>query len=163
MSAYIISKDRASFVEKHFFEWSFNLPEDSLPDKELFLKLTHPAELHLLAYIYNWDDGPVVLEWILDSPLCTKATANLIFWRSAPDYYLRFDLEGDPKARPSEAAVLSLLRKIVRRHENNSFHELEIDFDPTEELEDIDTEEPKWTIPGAVYDRIHGVEIQLAN
>jgi hypothetical protein len=164
MSAYTISKDRASFVEEHFFQWSFDddMPDDAGPDKSLFLQLDHPAELHYLAAIYNWDDGPIVLDWILDSPLCSRATANLIFWRSAPDYYLRYDLNDLDSCPGHDREVLSLLSNFVRRYAGGSFHEIDIDFDPEAETEEITTQEPKWEFPAGVYDRIHGLKIQTA-
>jgi hypothetical protein len=61
------------------FQWSFLQPDGYLPDKALFNQLAHPAELYYLASIYNWDDGATVLGWVLDSALCTRSTANLLF------------------------------------------------------------------------------------
>lgn len=163
MPAYTLSKSQTLFVDEHFFEWSFDLiSDDAIPDKSLFLQLNHPAELHYLASIYNWDDSPIVLDWVLDSPLCSRATANLIFWRSAPDYYLRYDLNDLDSCPIRDREVLSLLNNFVRRYASGSFHEIDIDFDPEAEIEEITTPEPKWEFPAGVYDRIHGLKIQTA-
>jgi hypothetical protein len=163
MTIYKLPRRRAKFIEDHFFQWSFNRPDDFPPNSKAFSELSHPAELHYLASIYNWDDGPEVLEWIVGSPLCSRSTANLIFWRAAPDYYLRFDLESAEGARPSERSVLFLLRKIVLRYRHGGYSGVDIEFDPDEEIEDIMTEDPKWTIPDEVYDRIDGIKIRIAN
>jgi len=67
MPNYIVNIARRLFIEQHFFQWSFDKPDDFLPDRKRFLQLTHPAELHYMANIYNWDDGATVLEWLLGS------------------------------------------------------------------------------------------------
>src|ERR1700761_8698510 len=58
---YVVSHARQEFIRTHFFQWSFGQPESYVPDKALFLSLAHPADLHYLANIYNWDDGELVL------------------------------------------------------------------------------------------------------
>lgn len=161
MATYKISRRRARFIEAKFFQWSLYKPDDTPPDAEAFSKLSHPAELHYLASIYNWDDGPKVLEWVVDSPMCSRSTANLIFWRSAPDYYLKFDLDTAEGSYPSEREVVSLLRKIVLKYREGSFSDLQIDFDPESEIEDIMTEDPKWNYPDGVYDSIEGITIKM--
>jgi len=158
---YLFSRNRVSYITKHFFQWSFDKPDDFLPEKTLFEKLDHPADLHYLASIYNWDDDPVVLEWILESPLCTRSTANLIFWRAAPDYYLRYSLD-DPTACPDgDKRVLSILRKIVAKYAAGQFSAFQIKFDPADEMETIMTAQPKWSFPAGVYDRIEGAELLM--
>jgi hypothetical protein len=39
-----------------------------------------PAEWHGVAAHWNWDEGAVPLLWILDQPMCDRATALTIFW-----------------------------------------------------------------------------------
>lgn len=126
------------------------------------MQLTHPADLHYLASIYNWDDGHTVLEWILDSPLCARSTANLLFWRSAPDYYLKFNLDDDTSCESYNYSGFAVIKKIVKKYQTNSFSDYQIAFDPNDEIEEIITENPRWKIPSGVYDKINGVEIQLA-
>ncbi len=76
----IILPHRIKKIEKNFFEFSFNDEyEDIIPDKNIFDSLTS-AEQYYLASIYNWDDGVIVLKWIIESPICDKGTAMKIFW-----------------------------------------------------------------------------------
>lgn len=159
MSKYIIQKTRVSFIQEHFFEWSFGKPKSFQPNRDAFSNLDHPADLHFLAYIYNWDDGSMVLEWLLDSLLCTRSTANLLFWRAAPDWYLKYSLN-DIEACPSHARDgLIVLQKIVNKYHANAFSDFQIEFDPTSEIERITTKDPKWTFPPGVYDKIKGVRV----
>jgi hypothetical protein len=157
---YFISPFKKRYIIKHFFQYSFHQDDDYLPDKKLFTKLNHPADLFYLAHIFNWDDGPEVLEWIIDSPLCTKSTACLIFWRSAPDYYLQYSFkEQNEKMLSFDVDVLNLLEKIVEKFNKNSFNPYQIAFDPTPEIEEIRTDNPKWTFPSGVYKIINGITI----
>ena len=156
MIKYNISISQASYIQKNFIGWSFDKPNDYIPDKKIFSQLNHSAELHYLANLYNWDDGSIVLEWLLDSPLCTRSTANLLFWRAAPDWYLRFsihDLEACPKFNRDGFIIL---RKIINKYERNDFSKYQIEFDPTDEIEEIMNTEPKWIYPSGVYDKIEG-------
>lgn len=159
MNSYLITKERSDFIHEKFFEWSFDKPEDYLPSKKDFDKMTHPAELHLLAYIYNWDDDSVVLEWILDSPLCSRSTANLIFWKSLPSYFEESDFN-DPTTCPRYCENgFSLIPKVLKRYEANDFSPIDIEFDPDEEIEEVDVSSGKWTVPPGVYDVIRGLTV----
>lgn len=157
MLIYTLTQKQVDFIEENFFEYSFKA--DKSPSKELFNKLSHPGELFYLVHIYNWDDGTEVLQWIIDSPLCSRATANLIFWRSQPDYYRRYSLSGDPAAGLSDNEVLSLLHRIVLKHQRDDFCAIEIMFDPESELESLTTKNPKWDVPEVLFDKLEGLEI----
>jgi len=156
---YLFSQNRVNYITQHFFQWSLDKPDGFLPEKALFEKLDHPADLHYLASIYNWDDDPVVLEWVLESPLCTRSTANLIFWRAAPDYYLRYSLDDSIDCPDWDKGVLSILRKIVAKYSCGQFSAFQIKFDPSDEMETIMTAQPKWSFPAGVYDQIGGAEL----
>ena len=157
MDSYVLKRNERQFIEKHFFQWSFDKPDDYIPEKSLFLQLTHPMELHYLADIYNWDDGEIVLEWILESPLCTRSTTNLLFWRICPDYYLQFDIDDEQGCTNSNRDSFKFLRKIVQKYKDNSFSSYQIEFDPTREIEEIRTKNAKWSFPKGVYDKITGI------
>ena len=158
MSIYKLSQDKIDFIEEHFFEFSFD-NEDELPDKKFFAQLSHPAELFYLAHIYNWDDGIEILQWVIDSPLCSEATANLIFWRSQPDYYRRYTLSGDSSVALNDGEVLSLLHSIIQKHQNNDFSAIKIAFNPEPELEPLTAQNPKWDVPEALFNKLEGLEI----
>ena len=154
MTTYTISKKRIAYITDKFFQWSFCGRE--APTKEEFLRLDHPADLYYLVHIYNWDDGELALGWVLDSPLCTRSTVNLLFWRAAPDFYLDYDLE-DPLGY--DDAGFRILRRINQKYKDQDFSTYQIHFDPEPELETITTEDPKWTYPVGVYDKINGVQL----
>lgn len=49
--------------------------------------LSSPAALEYLVSIYNWDDGPEPILWVLKSPLCDRGTALKVYWLSRPEWY----------------------------------------------------------------------------
>ena len=128
----IIRPHKIALIKKNFFESSFNEDEDDdqeiVPDFEKF-KTLNSAEQFYLAEIYNWDDGTVVLDWIIDSPKCDKGTASLIFWRAEPDFY--FDYSADT-IEDYEKPVWDLLQKILKKFRENGFKKSKIKFDPIE-------------------------------
>ncbi|MFD2721493.1 DUF4274 domain-containing protein [Hymenobacter monticola] len=142
--AHAISQERAKFLQEHFFEFSF---KDSTPDKNLFDSITSPAELHYLAYIYNWDDGPEVLSWIVDSPNCDQGTAALIFWRSQPDFYQEYTDESEMSLQDG---VLPLLQSIMGNWERG-FYQQQIAYDrhddPAAGKLYADNLREKWSVP----------------
>lgn len=161
MSFYRISWTRRDFIESHFFEWTVGEIDEFIPDKELFLELNHPAELFYLAAIYNWDDGSLILEWILESPLCTRATASLLFWRASPDWYLKFDLDNLDSCPEFGRDGFRILSKIIARYKRNDFSEYEIEFDPIHEIESIESNTRMWEIPPGVYEKISGISVEI--
>lgn len=142
---YKVSEKRAKFLDENFFEFSFN---EKTPDKSIFDAITEAVELHYIADKFNWDDGPEVLNWIVNSPICDKGTAKLIFWRAQPDHYTRF---ADPKEADHDADVYELLRDIIDNFENNFYKSERIFYDPRQDsaISDVDYINPntKWTIP----------------
>jgi hypothetical protein len=124
----IILPHRKKLIENNFFEFSFNNGNDDeiKPDFEIFKSL-NSFEQYYLAEIYNWDDGVVVLEWIIDSPKCDKGTASNIFWSAEPDYYFDFTNETIDEY---EKDIFDLLQKILRKFNNDEFKKSKIKFDP---------------------------------
>jgi hypothetical protein len=59
--------------------------------------------------------------------------------------------------------VLRLLRKILEKHNNNIFSSFNIAFDPTKEIEEIMTKNPKWAVPAELYDKIEGTTVLVEN
>jgi hypothetical protein len=159
MTKYTIDAARCEFIETNFFQWSFRKPDDFRPDKDLFLRLSHPSELHYLASIYNWDDGALVLEWVLESDLCTRSTANLLFWRSAPDWYLRCDIDDESSCPEFNRDGFKVIRRVMAKYKTGDFANYQIAFNPKDEIESVDEQNPKWSYPSGVYDIIEGVEV----
>jgi len=158
---YKISKARRASLDETFFQWSFGKSDDFLPEKSSFESINHPAELHYIAYIYNWDDGPEVLLWILNSPLCSRATANLLFWRSLPSYFEESNFD-DPSTCPDYCEPgFVLVVRILEMYKNASFSKVDLRFDPEPEIEPLRKVNPFWTVPGGVYDKIDGLTLDV--
>jgi hypothetical protein len=154
-----ITKERAQLLINNFFEFSFN---DREPDRKLFDLITNPLELHFIADRYNWDDGAEVLSWIINSRICDKATAKLIFWRSQPDFYTAFLNEQEADY---EADTYLLLRNIIDNFEKGFYKSEGIAYDPRKDPgapSNIDYRNPKekWTIPEYLKTPNEGIEIQ---
>lgn len=152
---YTVSEDRINLLQEHFFEFSF---EDREPDREVFDSITNPVEYHLIAANYNWDDGPEVLSWIVNSPLCDKGTAMMIFWRAQPDFYTRF-LSAEEASY--EEGVYTLLRNIIDNWESGFYQTAIISYNPRKDPaapSDIDYRDlkEKWPIPGYLKQPIEG-------
>lgn len=126
----IISPKRVKFIRDNFFEFSFvdeDSDEEVIPDFEAFQTLSS-AEQYFLATEYNWDDGTVVLNWIIDSQICDKGTAIMIFWMADPDYYFDYTEEIiDDWAKD----VWKLLQKIIKKIYNGEFTKSTYGFNPT--------------------------------
>jgi len=157
---YRISAARRAFIESNFVEWSFNRPEHFLPDKARFMELNHPAELHYLADVYNWDDDTMVLGWILESPLCARATANLLFWRAWPRDFEESDLNDETTCPPFCHDGFRLVKMVLERYRRNDFSPVQIAFDPRPEMEMLCNRNRNWRVPLGVYDIIDGLAVE---
>jgi len=126
----LITPKRVKFIRDHFVEYSFQVEEDEvIPDFEAFQTISS-AEQYFLASEYNWDDGVVVLDWIIDSPKCDRGTAILIFWLAEPDYYFDYTENTiDEWGRD----VWKLLQKIIERIKKGDFKTSRFAFNPTKE------------------------------
>src|SRR5204863_4528922 len=117
------------------------------PNKEFFDDISNPIEYHYIASIYNWDDGPKVLSWIINSSLCDKGTAKLIFWRSQPDYYTRFLNKEDAEW---DGEVFQLVKTIIDNFQSDFYKTENIFYDPRQDpATDVDSldSKAKWAIP----------------
>lgn len=157
---YTVSEARIALLQAHFFEFSF---DGRVPDRAVFETITNPVEYHLIAANYNWDDGSQVLRWIVTSPLCERATAQLIFWRAQPAFYTRFT---SAEEADYEAEVYTLLRTIMQQWEAGTYSSTLIAYDPRTDpmAEDITYHDPqeKWAIPSYLKQPIAGeLEILL--
>jgi hypothetical protein len=53
-----------------------------------FLSAKDSEYLYHVARDWNWDNGTWLPEWIVQQRKCTRATAQLIFWRAEPESFL---------------------------------------------------------------------------
>ena len=152
----ILSKQRTDLLKNAFFEFSFveideenydgeYEDEDVDPDREIFDSITDPAELHYIADIYNWDDGTILLNWIVDSPICDEATAKMIFWRAQPQDYTAMKIDENHWAFED----YQLLRKIILNFENGKYQAGKIEYDPDK---DEVASDPSFRDPKANWD-----------
>ena len=126
-----ITPARERFLKENFFQLSFDQKE---PDFELF-KTLGSADQFFIALDHNWDDGPALLHWIIDSPVCDKGTASVIFWSAVPDY----SLDRSPDKLDEEGKdIYELLQKIIRKFRNKEFKRGWLSFDPKNEIENFD-------------------------
>ncbi|MDO6792502.1 DUF4274 domain-containing protein [Tamlana sp. 1_MG-2023] len=154
----IIRPNKILMIKKNFIEFSFDddieNDEETIPDFKKFQTL-NSAEQYYLSDNYNWDDGTIVLDWIIDSPKCDKGTACLIFWRAEPDYYYDYTAEN---IEEYQADVWHLLQKIVERFKKNDFKSSKFEFIPTNEGYQTDwpIELDIWQFPTELNEGIKG-------
>ncbi|MEO9893945.1 DUF4274 domain-containing protein [Aurantibacter sp.] len=129
----IVRPHKIVLIKRNFFQFTSNDDiennEDYIPDYQKFKSL-NSAEQYYLADICNWDDGPIVLQWIIDSPKCDKGTACKIFWNSEPDYYFDFTAE---TINEYEKDIWNLLQSILKRYRADDFAKSRFKFIPKEE------------------------------
>ena len=158
--AHGISQKRAAFLEANFFEFSF---KEQVPNRELFDSLTSPTELHYLAHIYNWDDGPEVLGWIINSDYCDRGTAAMVFWRSQPDFYTEYNQESEMSLQDG---VLPLLQQIMQNWERGFYQRERIAYnrseDPSAEKLYENNPRRKWRIPAYLLAPTKGKQFLFA-
>jgi len=125
----IITPKRVNLIREHFYEFSFgsdDFEEEIIPDFEVFKSLSS-AEQYFLASEYNWDDGTIVLDWIVDSQKCDQGTATMIFWMAEPDYYFDYTEETiDDWGKD----VWLLLQKIILKFKDKEFASSKFAFNP---------------------------------
>ncbi|TDG34968.1 hypothetical protein EZJ43_16125 [Pedobacter changchengzhani] len=114
---------------------------------EEFLKIETPYELHKLAvkcYFY-------IQEWIVESELCSEATALMIFWNNSPFEHIRIGW----KTRKGTNEDFDLTKTIITNFERGLYLKTEISYDPTEKINEIEK------IPNEVLEACNGEEPYL--
>jgi hypothetical protein len=93
------------------------------------LSLMSFIELHHFACNFNWDGGVDELDAVIDHPACDAGTALMIYWLGQPATCYR--MAARRTICEKSDAVVSLLRKIEFKIENNVFQSNLIACDPT--------------------------------
>lgn len=142
-----ISDQQIEFINAHFHE---GISGTEL-EKSKFQELNTSEELHYLSTYWNWDNGVKVLQWIIESPLCSEATALGIFWLTQPHdfqcYKLDMVLEDTIKND-----ILNLIKIILKNYTNNFYQKTTINFDPESYCEN------EFSIPDWIYEKTIGEE-----
>ncbi|MDR2925564.1 MAG: DUF4274 domain-containing protein [Azoarcus sp.] len=127
----------------------FNEVEE--PDKDIFNKLTTSEELHYIAENHNWDNGIIILEWIIENKLCSEATALMIFWRAQPYDYTKYNYNAK-SIKYIDIDIFNLIKVIIKNYENGFYKKTSIKYDPKEDM-------PKYeNIPEIMFEETNGEE-----
>ncbi|MDR1326477.1 MAG: DUF4274 domain-containing protein [Treponema sp.] len=109
------------------------------PDINIFNALTTSEELHYVAKSHNWDCGVKVLEWIVKSPLCSEATALMLFWLAQPYYLQKYELDAKKVESAYDRQIIRLIRTIMENFQNGFYQKTHINYDPQSELREFVT------------------------
>ncbi|SEQ98017.1 hypothetical protein [Epilithonimonas lactis] len=113
-------------------------------DFEEFQKINSPYELHKLAikcYFY-------IQEWIVESKICSEATALMLFWNNNPFEHIRIGW----KTRKGTNENFDLIKTIITNFEKGFYLKTDISYDPSEKI----SQEEK--IPNIVLQPSNGEE-----
>ena len=104
-------------------------------NRNVFLReCTVPAELHLFAFHWNWDNGIKSLRKLIKNPYCDSGTAMMVYWFSNPHYYCEFRKLTDCPEYNRDALALS--RYIEWKFSREGFWSQLVPFDPKPWLTD---------------------------
>ncbi|MCL1992099.1 MAG: DUF4274 domain-containing protein [Spirochaetes bacterium] len=101
--------------------------DNAEPSREDFDRLASPQELHYIAENHNWDSGSTVLQWIAQSPLCSEATALMIFWRAQPYDFTGYGWNAKPK---HNGDVFALIKTVMQNFQKGFYQKTAIRYDP---------------------------------
>jgi hypothetical protein len=161
MTIHRISNARREHLESHFVGWSFGKPDDFRPSRAVFVEITSAPELFYIAYVYNWDDENDVLLWILDSPHCSRSTANLLFWRALPREFEETDFD-DPATCPDYCEPgFDVIKRVLAMYRTGVFAPTALEFDPAPVRDQVRIVNPFWTVPEGLFDKIDGDTIDV--
>lgn len=111
-----ITNQQQDFINTHFHE---GIQQSEL-DESIFRALKTTEELHYLATHHNWDNGVKVLQWIVESPICSEAIALELFWLAQPQDFQQCKLD---IALQDEYLneVFKLLKTILKNYPDNFY------------------------------------------
>jgi len=102
--------------------------EDESEFDAFFAAVSKPTELHLYASLFNWDCGVEELERVVTHPICDRGTALMIYWRSQPDYYLKYSNVDEMPLHEREG--FELIQHIQQRISAGAYQHWTITYDP---------------------------------
>lgn len=96
---------------------------------EAFHQLSTSEALHTLAELCDGKEDWRELQWIVKSPLCSEATAFMLFWKTKPQHYLYYKLT--KKNRDwNVSVVLERIHTILTNFQNGVYQKTTISFAP---------------------------------
>lgn len=135
------------FIDEHFYE-------GAAYTRAHFDQLTTSAELHYLFDGHNWDDDNRVLQWMADSPLCSRATALEMFWLAQPQDF-QHHKPGKKLRNRADAEIFALIQTLLTRYPQDFYADSELHFDPTPHFAGPDI------LPESLYEPSAGEEPYL--
>ena len=98
---------------------------------EEFQKFSTPYELHDIASRCLF----TVQQWIVESSLCSEATALMLFWHNSPTDFLDY---GWNKKTGSRIEDFDLIRTIINNFEKGFYLKTDIEYDPSEAISKVE-------------------------
>ena len=124
--------DTGSFTDADWERLDAELERETLA---FCRETTDPEELHAFADTWNWDKGTGALAEILNNPACEAATALMIYWRAAPEYYLQYADRaalGDDSRNAGNLEDFDFLTALEARYLAGQFPVGRIAYDPAD-------------------------------
>lgn len=119
------SIDATGWTDKDW--WDFDRAERAR--RLAFCRDTADAEeLFYYALTFNWDHGREELTEIIRNPACDQATALMIYWRAAPEWYRKY--AADEQVAPHERENYALIREVEAKYLADGFAAPVNRFDP---------------------------------
>lgn len=162
--AYVLTKERAKHIDDNLLHQLSYIEET--PDSEvraLFETMTNPWEVHYFVSEFSWGIDLTVLTWIIDSELCDKGTALMLFWRPCPNFYTRYATQAEADS-DHFGFIHRVLRKIMSNWESGFYVNQRIAYDPRLDInvgsgEFIQEPNAKWAIPDYMREPILGEDL----
>lgn len=117
--------------------------------------LQKSSELHRFADRFNWDDDIEYMFTVINHSKCESATAKLIYWRSTPTHFQKF--ETDSQLSDHDKSLFKLQRAIEVKMEKGAFKKGDLVYDPKNDQgfdqtkNGMSPEEIKKPIPNYMY------------
>jgi len=92
---------------------------------EEFKKFSTPEELHDIAGRCLYE----IQQWIVESNLCSEATALMIFWKACPVEFLEYSWN---KKTGNDIDVFNIIRTVINNFEKGFYLKTDIKYDPSE-------------------------------
>lgn len=125
---------------------------------QYYRELKTAEEIHAFVDRWNWDWGTEELSYLLENPLCDRATVLLIYCLGAADYYRQYGSREEVPGIHIEGYDLIMQAKDAL--EIDRFKSEKLAFDPQDELIEYDNVEKKWDHPENIKKPAIGEKIE---
>lgn len=119
--------DTTQFTDEDWARFDAALDEET---RKFCTETKVPEDLHVFVDTYNWDKGVRALSLVLDNPACEAATALMMYWKSAPEYYRQFASRDDVVGAGADAETYDLLSRIEAKFARGALLRGALSFDP---------------------------------